>query len=105
MMLRSGVGAEPGVDVRRNSAYITYGHIKQRCLIDLVDYSSVRSSSGRMTDREFVNYLNDPNASAREPWVKVRWINIGGLNWDVVRALAIKYGLFAFKIYRRVAHG
>jgi hypothetical protein len=26
---RGGVGAEPGIDPRRDSAYLTYGHIKQ----------------------------------------------------------------------------
>lgn len=91
-MTKPGVGAEPGIDVRRESASLAYGHIKKNCVIEIADYSTVRSSFGKMTNREFVNYLNDPAASERESWVKVRWINIGGVSWDVVRALAIKYG-------------
>jgi hypothetical protein len=87
-----GPGAEPGVDVRRDSAYLNYGHIRQNSLIEIADYSSVRSSFGRMTNVEFINLLNDPKASEREPWVKVRWINVGGISWDVIRALALKYG-------------
>ena len=87
-----GPGAEPGVDVRRDSAYLSYGHIRQNCLIEIADYSSVRSSFGRMTNLEFINFINSPAASEREPWVKVRWINVGGISWDVVRALAVKYG-------------
>ncbi|KAG6874363.1 hypothetical protein C0995_015099 [Termitomyces sp. Mi166 len=86
------VGAEPGVNPRRASANLLYGHIRQDCLIEVVDYSAVRSSFGRMTNKEFVNLLNDPAASEREPWVKVRWINIGGLSWDVLKAVSIKYG-------------
>lgn len=86
-----GPGAEPGVDVRRDSAYLNYGHIRQNCLIEIADYSSVRSSFGRMTNQEFINLLNSPTASERESWVKVRWINIGGISWDVIRALALKY--------------
>ncbi|KAJ7650745.1 magnesium transporter [Roridomyces roridus] len=88
-----GIGAEPGVDPRRASADAQYGNIKQDCVIEVADYSSVRSSFGRMTNREFVNFVNDPAASEREPWVKVRWINIGGLSWDVIKAVSIKYDL------------
>ena len=87
-----GPGAEPGVDVRRDSAYLNYGHIRQNCQIEIADYSSVRSSFGRMTNQEFISFLGSPKASEREPWVKVRWINVGGISWDVIRALALKYG-------------
>ena len=92
-MISRGVGAEPGIDPRRESAFLTYGHIRQKCLIEVVDYSSVRSSFGRMTNSEFIKLLADERASAKESWVKVRWINIGGISWDVVSALAIKYGV------------
>ena len=87
-----GPGAEPGIDVRKDSARLNYGHIRQSCMIEIADYSSVRSSFGRMTNREFISFLDDPAASEREHWVKVRWINVGGISWDVVRALALKYG-------------
>jgi hypothetical protein len=86
-----GVGAEPGVDPRRADADLQYGSIKQDCVIELFDYSAVRASYGRMTNAEFVNLMNDPRASEREPWVKVRWINIGGISWDVIKAVSIKY--------------
>ncbi|KIJ20331.1 hypothetical protein PAXINDRAFT_127039 [Paxillus involutus ATCC 200175] len=88
-----GAGAEPGADPRRSSAFLTYGHIKQNCVIELIDYSTVRASSGRMTNNEFVKLLNDETAGTREPWVKVRWINICGISWDVISALAIHYDL------------
>ncbi|KAF8207085.1 hypothetical protein K438DRAFT_1815654 [Mycena galopus ATCC 62051] len=88
-----GVGAEPGVDPRRASADAQFGGIKQDCVIEVADYSAVRSSFGRMTNREFVNFLSDPAASERESWVKVRWINIGGMSWDVIKAVSIKYDL------------
>lgn len=87
-----GPGAEPGIDVRKVSASLDYGHIRQSCQVEIADYSSVRSSFGRMTNREFISFLSDPTASERKRWVKVRWINVGGISWDVVRALAIKYG-------------
>jgi len=50
-------------------------------------------------NREFVQFLNDDDASAEEPWVKVRWINVTGISWDVISALAIKYGeWFGYRI-------
>ncbi|KAF9260846.1 hypothetical protein L218DRAFT_962182 [Marasmius fiardii PR-910] len=93
MMSSNGVGAEPGVDPRRASADVQFGKIKQDCVIEILDYSSLSHSYGRMTNKEFVNFLADPKASAREPWVKVRWINIGGLSWDVMKAVALKHDI------------
>ncbi|KAI0370066.1 hypothetical protein BV20DRAFT_1019543 [Pilatotrama ljubarskyi] len=92
-MVRRGIGAEPGVDPRRASAYLSYGHIRQQCLIEVNDYSTMRTSFGRMTNAEFVRLLADPSASRREPWVKVRWINVGGISWDIISALALKYDM------------
>lgn len=95
-MTLGGVGAEPGIDPRRSSAFLNYGHIRQKCTIEIADYSSVRASFGRMENRGFTEFLGDPTASKRESWAKVRWINIGGLSWDVISALAIKYGMFLY---------
>ncbi|VDB86254.1 unnamed protein product [Peniophora sp. CBMAI 1063] len=89
----AGVGAEPGIDPRRSSANQQYGHIWQKCVIDIVDYSPLRASFGRMTNGELVRLLDSPEASAREPWVKVRWINVAGISWDVISALALKYDM------------
>ncbi|KAI0658336.1 hypothetical protein C8Q70DRAFT_189962 [Cubamyces menziesii] len=93
MMARRGIGAEPGVDPRRASAFLNYGHIRQQCLIEVNDYSTMRTSFGRMTNAEFIRLLADSNASRREPWVRVRWINVGGISWDVISALALKYDM------------
>lgn len=92
VLLNNNIGAEPGVDPRRATADIQYGGIKQDCVIELIDYNSTSISYGRMTNRELVNLLADENASARQPWAKVRWINIGGLSWDVIKAVSLKYG-------------
>jgi hypothetical protein len=86
------VGAEPGVDPRRRGTFAAFRNVHQKCVIDVIDYSSIRCSIGRMTNSGFINFLQDGRASAREPWVKVRWINVGGISWDVVSALAMKYG-------------
>ncbi|CAK5269268.1 unnamed protein product [Mycena citricolor] len=88
-----GVGIEPGVDPRSPAADVEFEHLRERCVIEIADYSAVRSSFGRMTNAEFVELMNDPVASERERWVKVRWISIGGVSWDVIKAVAIRYNL------------
>jgi hypothetical protein len=45
-----------------------------------------------MTNNGFIKFLQNDQASAPEPWVKVRWINIGGISWDVISELGLKYG-------------
>ncbi|KAH9941962.1 hypothetical protein B0H21DRAFT_824296 [Amylocystis lapponica] len=84
-------GAEPGVDPRRASAHNHYAHIAQPCVVDLVDYSATRASFRRLTNRELVGLLQDPRP--REPWTRVRWINVAGVSWDVVSALALRYDI------------
>lgn len=87
------VGDEPGVDPRRPLADATYGHLRVPCEIEVVDYSSVRCTTRKLSNREFVDFMNveSDEPVTREPWVKVRWINIGGLSWDVLKAVGIKY--------------
>lgn len=90
---RALVGAEPGVDPRRASADVLYRGIRQDCVIEIIDYSAVRCSVSRMTNPEFLSLMEDSDSSEREPWVKVRWINIGGLSWDVIKTLSMNYDL------------
>ncbi|KAL0952003.1 hypothetical protein HGRIS_008654 [Hohenbuehelia grisea] len=87
------LGAEPGIDPRRESTNLKYQHIHEECVIEVADYSSLRASFGRMTNESFLAMLRDDKSNAREPWVKVRWINIAGISWDVLSALALKYEL------------
>ncbi|KZT73375.1 hypothetical protein DAEQUDRAFT_721973 [Daedalea quercina L-15889] len=98
ILVRPGIGAEPGVDPRRASANLAYNGIKQKCVIEVVDYSTMRTSFGRMTNNEFIKMLRSPSASRRDPWVRVRWINVCGISWDVISALALKYDMHPLAI-------
>ncbi|KAG9066794.1 hypothetical protein KI688_012706 [Linnemannia hyalina] len=42
-----------------------------------------------MANSEFLAWLQQP----RPEWSTVRWININGMSWDVIKAIAIKYDL------------
>ncbi|KAH9930279.1 uncharacterized protein B0H18DRAFT_873237 [Fomitopsis serialis] len=99
MMMSSGrIGAEPGIDPRRASANAHYGHIRQQCVIEIVDYSVTKCSVGRMGNRELVEMLGSQEASKREPWARVRWINVGGISWDVLSTLALRYDMHPLAI-------
>ncbi|KAK7018173.1 magnesium-like protein [Favolaschia claudopus] len=86
-------GAEPGVDPRRANADAEYGEIQQKCIIEVADYSAVRCSLSRMTNQEFVDFMQETSSNPRQPWVKVRWINIGGISYDVIKAMSMVYDL------------
>ncbi|TBU27626.1 hypothetical protein BD311DRAFT_723910 [Dichomitus squalens] len=93
LLTRRGVGAEPGADPRSAAAFLSYGHIRQQCTIEVNDYSTMRTSAMRMDNTAFLKLLAEGGGGRREPWVRVRWINVGGISWDVVSALALKYDL------------
>jgi magnesium transporter len=81
---RARPGSRPGVDVDQLAEMAA---TSKRVPITCIDYSE---------DRFEVRRITDPQAfieSRREPWVKVRWINVDGLDYAFLRALAIKYGL------------
>lgn len=101
-----GIGAEPGIDPRRPAAHAAYSHIKEKCQIEIMDYSAIRSTTRTMDNAQFIEFMDmdSPDLPQRDPWVKVRWINIGGISWDVIKALSIKYstllplGAWLFKL-------
>ncbi|KAF9444027.1 magnesium transporter [Macrolepiota fuliginosa MF-IS2] len=98
------IGAEPGVDPRRASADMQYGHIHKECAIEITDYSSVRVNMQRMKNGEFIELMRDDEASRRPAWSRARWINIGGVSWDVIKALSLRYDLHPLAL-EDVFHG
>lgn len=83
-------GARPGIDLAE-LAKMPLPAV--RVPITCIDYSPDRFETRRIT--KFDEFI----VSRREPWVKVRWINVDGLNDpEAIRALAIKYGLHPLSI-------
>ncbi|KAG6829238.1 hypothetical protein H0H93_014555 [Arthromyces matolae] len=91
-------GSEPGIDPRRVTANLTYGQFKRACHIEIAEYDANNASLRQLTNDELVRLMetgqenpktasDDPNSSI------VRWINIGGLDWDVISAVALRYNL------------
>ena len=95
------MGAEPGVDPRRLAAEATYGHMIHPCRIEIVDYSAIRNTHCVMSKAEFIDLMDTGSSEPppKPPWAKVRWINICGLSWDVIKAVSIAYGALFFLLY------
>ncbi|KAF4606103.1 hypothetical protein EYR38_000148 [Pleurotus pulmonarius] len=94
----AGAGAEPGINPRRDSAFAEFGHIKQASQIEVVDYSNEKIASSVYDNAGFIHALRDKTRFAREPWATVRWINIGGLSWDVLSSVAVAYDLHSLAL-------
>jgi magnesium transporter len=88
-MRRVRPGSRPGVDVDQLKEMAAGS---KRVPITCIDYSEDRFEVRNITDADaFIE-------SRREPWVKVRWINVDGIDPGFLRALAIKYGLHPLAI-------
>ncbi|KZT39500.1 hypothetical protein SISSUDRAFT_1020114 [Sistotremastrum suecicum HHB10207 ss-3] len=87
-----GAGAEPGINVRHSSSDVAYGHIKERCVVQVIDYNS-RKANFKTLDNEGVRTWLFSEEGQRPPWAKVRWINVAGISWDVVSCLGLNYDL------------
>ncbi|KAF7294214.1 hypothetical protein HMN09_01149800 [Mycena chlorophos] len=87
-----GAGAEPGVDPRRASMEMQYRSLHQECTIEVIDYSAVSEKRRTMNNAEFVDWC-ESSKSHRHAWAKVRYINITGISWDVIKALSLKHEL------------
>ncbi|CAE6384301.1 unnamed protein product [Rhizoctonia solani] len=98
-------GTEPGADPRKSTTAELFGHIKADCKIEMCEYGPSKARFTNHDNKSFVDWLNSNDASAsREIWNKVRWINIAGVSWDVISALAIRYDLHPLAI-EDVLHG
>ncbi|KAF9321418.1 hypothetical protein BG003_001931 [Podila horticola] len=58
--------------------------------VTTVDMSQTRYKPNKgMNNQEFLEWLKQP----RPEWSKVRWININGMSWDVIKEISLKYDL------------
>lgn len=82
-------GQEPGFDTSEPAP--PYSHIDHldpgrahfRCGVTVVDYSAEDIMTTELDNHDLEDFLKQPQPD----WVKVRWINVDGLSWDVVRVL------------------
>lgn len=87
-------GLEPGIDTSDPPPYSQQDqeerqdvrhleNVKQQCEVLVVDYNSEQMSSHVLDNENLKDFLSDP----QEDWAQVRWINVNGLSWDVIKEL------------------
>jgi len=86
-------GLEPGVDTSDPPPYTAADdenhdvrhleQLHQQCEIMVVDYSPEQMSSQFLDNDNLSDFLAEP----QEDWSQVRWINVNGLSWDVIKEL------------------
>ncbi|KAF9566994.1 hypothetical protein CPC08DRAFT_681803 [Agrocybe pediades] len=90
-------GAEPGVNPRSAQSAVEYSHFKQECLIDIVDYDCDSVKFQRLTNASLISLLKDEEGHGLPPSM-VRWINIVGIDWSILSAIALKYNLHSLAL-------
>ncbi|KAJ3511394.1 hypothetical protein NLJ89_g4131 [Agrocybe chaxingu] len=94
-------GAEPGVNPRSGLSIAEYSHFKQDCVIDVIDYDCDEATFQRVTNAGLIQLLSEkPDVFGDDglPPRMVRWINIGGIDWNVLSAAALKYNLHSLAL-------
>ncbi|KAK6361619.1 hypothetical protein TWF730_005337 [Orbilia blumenaviensis] len=73
------IGAEPGISATQEIDLELYA----RCEITLVDYGMEDMMTTELINETLPEFLARP----RPKWATVRWINVNGLSWDVIKCL------------------
>ena len=93
-------GAEPGVNPRSGAAAAEFGHFKEECVIDVIDYDDQEVKVQQMGNADFVRFVAGPGNASPDvmrgsdddvPPMGVRWINIAGIDWNVLSSVAMRY--------------
>jgi len=77
-------GQEPGLDPSKPNGGRKAPMLYEKCQITVVDYSEDDLEMHDFNNDELIEFLKTP----QEDWIKCRWINVNGLSWDVIQAVA-----------------
>lgn len=77
-------GQEPGLDPSKpNGGRPSTPDIHEECQITVVDFSEDNIDVHDFGNAGLIDFIAKP----QESWIKCRWINVNGLDWDVIQAL------------------
>lgn len=97
----TGAGAEPGIHINLQGPSHA-NHFKEDCVIELAEYDAEHVSVKGLTNNELVETLRETSlVQVDEDSECVRWINIGGIDWEVMSALGVKYSLLCITSLRK----
>ncbi|KAF3902880.1 hypothetical protein AA313_de0208289 [Arthrobotrys entomopaga] len=84
------IGAEPGISATQEVDVELY----TRCEITVVDYGLEDMITTELINETLPEFLARP----RPQWATVRWVNVNGLSWDVIKCLGQYKGLHRLAI-------
>ena len=87
-------GAEPGVDVKDEEAAARFAHLHQQCDITVVDFSADRIQTYQIDNDTLQEFVKKP----KDDWVECRWVNVNGLDFDVISELTTHKNLHRLAI-------
>jgi hypothetical protein len=87
-------GAEPGVDVKDEEAAARFAHLHQQCDITVVDFSADRIQTYQIDNDTLQEFVKKP----KDEWVECRWVNVNGLDFDVISELTTHKNLHRLAI-------
>ncbi|KAI5811045.1 hypothetical protein DFH27DRAFT_589067 [Peziza echinospora] len=82
-------GAEPGLAPENQEV-----DLHAQCGITVVDFDEERILQTELENESLLTFLEEE----RPEWSKVRWINVNGLSWDCISAVAKKWNLHRLAI-------
>ena len=99
------MGIEPSLEPDYVFASLVYSNIRTECRIKILEYSTLNMRESKVINNEsFISYLKTGELDGKQwndvaglwkTWIpskaKITWINIGGISWDVIKALQLRY--------------
>ncbi|CDZ98009.1 Mg2 transporter protein, CorA-like/Zinc transport protein ZntB [Phaffia rhodozyma] len=85
----SSMGAEPGIDASKAE----FNNMVGPSAIQVIDWSIDRVLERRFEGPDFIKWFQSGEFNNRPKWAKGRWINVDGLNWKVIQAIALQFEL------------
>ncbi|KAJ1308494.1 hypothetical protein OPQ81_004198 [Rhizoctonia solani] len=99
--IREGVprahSIDQGADPRNQRSDLRFGSRLTKCAIEVTHYSETRCQTISYDNAGLVNLLNGDGLTKLKNG-EVRWINVAGISWDVVKELAIRFNLHPLSV-------
>ncbi|CAE6485204.1 unnamed protein product [Rhizoctonia solani] len=88
---------DQGADPRNLRSELRFGSIVTKCTIEVTQYSEEGCQTTSYNNAGLVGLLKG-NTLAELRTGEVRWINVAGISWDVVKELAIRFNLHPLSV-------
>ncbi len=68
-----------------------FRHLVAQCQIDVIEYGKDKASFEEFDNQGLADFLK-LRGRQKADWATVRWINVRGIDWEVIKSLTAVYG-------------